>query len=1047
MDLIYGENNRNQDYEYFGIYTDIYRYNLFGVALYDVIPDVGKVCIMYGISLVLMILGLLKMDSKDSEERGKYHILFTAVASCGICACYISTIITYSHFKLFSTPVVICVLAVWVLTMVSITKLKSDIFKYICSAGVIATAIFNMVSDTGAYTGIVMYLMSVVVLFIACREEKYSKNWLFLFQLPVAMTILTIGHYDDYALLISLVGTFAVWYLSGLLIGIEDDYDKDVYLAVLIVTAACALINKLIFTFMSGDGAYFNTYVIALEIIFLLVMIVNFIKYRNKTFDKGNYYLVNFVFLAFSMFSAYMPKVSYKCTFVMVAIVFTIFYAITIFTGLHEENRIVDRTICATMYVLMVMPLLLKPDFRNLLGVSEFTNLIIIYSIHAVFLIIALALAVKEKSFATRYALVLLIVLPLFSLVRDLKLDVLALFGIVIVLDLLLNSKLFVEDGESNRPYKSCTVCGEIINILDVIIGIFTVCAISDDNEIKIYISVLLLIFVTMVNIVRMFNPNTGLGKIYCSGSQVAWNIFSSLKMTIVSIVIVHRFTDVGYVYSAVTLAVALALVILGFALSKKSIRIYGLVVMGISIFKLVFFDISLSTTIEKAVVYLTCGLLCFAIGFVYSKLEEKIDTESDEDAIEEGIEFAEEASGNVAMLVIICVVIFITVIFNFVSLEKERKMDKLREEYEETYSDENFYNYDDYGSGLKDSYFERHEDTDEYADLSDDYYGNYFGENNQEADNSDDAISDSEVQKEPEKKDAEDKNEEEAEEGVAHSTDEIRKLIYDTNFVKHYTDSEGVMDLSDVPGKTLPSCSFSELEGVKSIILPSDVEIIERDAISCCRELEELTLPDSLKTLESDFVLMCPVLHVVKYKGETFYTTNELLIKLAENGVTDEEGNDIEPTDEYGYARWYEVGMPYRRLTASDIREGVIHGDTLDMNACYLSFSLEEVLLFPEEAKIKKLIMSDCDTHTDTIYVGYNDTLEEVVLPSDIQTLPDKMFYKCPNLKTIEYKGKKYTSQSELIKALDSNGVTSMYNHSGSGVYFDVFSGTGLDI
>lgn len=1016
-----------------------------GVALYDVIPDVGKVCIMYGISLALMILGLLKMDSKDSEEQGKYHILFTAVASCGICACYISTIITYSHFKLFSTPIVICLLAVWVLAMVSITKLKSDVFKYICSAGIIATAIFNMVADTGAYTAIVMYLISVVVLFIACRKEEYCKNWMFLFQLPIVMTILSIGHYNDYVLLISLVGTFAVWYLSGLLIGIEDNSDKEIYIATLIITAACALFNKFIFAFATDNGAYYYTYVIVLQIIFLLVMIVNFIKYRNETFDKGNYYLVNFVFLACSMLSAYMLQVSYKSTLAMVAIVLTIFYAITIFIEVNEEDRIVDRTICGTMYVLMTLPLLLRPDFGKLLGVSDFTNLIIIYSIHAVFLIIALALAIKEKSFATRYALVLLIVLPMFSLVRDLKLDILALFGIVIVLDLLLNSKLFIEDGESNLPYKSCVVCGEIINILDVIIGILTVCTISDDNEIKIYVSILLLIFVALVNTVRMFNSNTGLCKIYCSGSQVAWSIFSGLKMTIVSIVIVHRFTDVGYVYSAVTLAVALALVVLGFALSKKSIRIYGLAVMGISIFKLVFFDIGLSTTIEKAVVYLSCGIICFAIGFIYSKLEEKIDTDSDEAEIEEDVELAEETSGNVTMLVIICIVINITVIYNFVSLEMERKTDKLREEYEEEYTDENGYIYDDYGSE-KDGYFERHEDADDYADLKDDYYdynyyGNHFGENNQKADNSDDAIVDSEVQKEPENKDAEDKSKEEEEKGVAHSTDDFSALTYDENFVKYYTDSEGVMDLSDVPGKILPSYSVEELEGVKSIILPSDIETMKHASISECHELEELTLPDSLKTIEANWLGYCPLLHVIKYKGEAYYTKEELLDKLDSNGVTDDKGNSIA---EYGYSIGYENGMPDRRLTVSDIRDCVVHGDTLDMNIDFVPY--QEILFLPEELKINKLIMNENETCYWGYYFGYNEDLEEVVLPSDIEMLPEKMFYKCPNLKTIEYKGKKYTSQSELIKALDSNGVTSMMGPSDF-IYFDTFSDTGLDI
>lgn len=63
-----------------------------------------------------------------------------------------------------------------------------------------------------------------------------------------------------------------------------------------------------------------------------------------------------------------------------------------------------------------------------------------------------------------------------------------------------------------------------------------------------------------------------------------------------------------------------------GFINKKKSLRICGLMMSMLAVFKLLLYDISLSDGILRPLCFLGAGILCFGIGYIYNKMEKQSD-------------------------------------------------------------------------------------------------------------------------------------------------------------------------------------------------------------------------------------------------------------------------------------------------------------------------------------------------------------------------------------------------------------------------------------
>ena len=73
----------------------------------------------------------------------------------------------------------------------------------------------------------------------------------------------------------------------------------------------------------------------------------------------------------------------------------------------------------------------------------------------------------------------------------------------------------------------------------------------------------------------------------------------------------------------------SLLLVGLGIFQKKKHLRIFALVLFGITLAKLFLYDISNLSTISKTIVLIILGLLLLIISFLYNKFKDKIGDET----------------------------------------------------------------------------------------------------------------------------------------------------------------------------------------------------------------------------------------------------------------------------------------------------------------------------------------------------------------------------------------------------------------------------------
>jgi uncharacterized membrane protein len=112
------------------------------------------------------------------------------------------------------------------------------------------------------------------------------------------------------------------------------------------------------------------------------------------------------------------------------------------------------------------------------------------------------------------------------------------------------------------------------------------------------------------VNTTNLLRINPGFG------------LYIVIKYTVAAIIILGVCSAPGFVFSITYLLIAITSIVIGFKKENKPIRIYGLILSMFSIVKLILWDISYNSLPIRALGFLVCGMLCFAISFIYHKLD-----------------------------------------------------------------------------------------------------------------------------------------------------------------------------------------------------------------------------------------------------------------------------------------------------------------------------------------------------------------------------------------------------------------------------------------
>nr|MCR5202630.1 DUF2339 domain-containing protein [Lachnospiraceae bacterium] len=136
-----------------------------------------------------------------------------------------------------------------------------------------------------------------------------------------------------------------------------------------------------------------------------------------------------------------------------------------------------------------------------------------------------------------------------------------------------------------------------------------------------IYIVVTVALFA--LNSANILSDDFQAGKAIKLNNGVA-NVYLGLKFTILVAVILNSIEAANYITSISLFVLAIICIVLGFWKDVKALRIYGLVLSILSVVKLIIVDITYENSIGRAVSFLVCGVLCFAISAIYNLVDKK---------------------------------------------------------------------------------------------------------------------------------------------------------------------------------------------------------------------------------------------------------------------------------------------------------------------------------------------------------------------------------------------------------------------------------------
>lgn len=86
----------------------------------------------------------------------------------------------------------------------------------------------------------------------------------------------------------------------------------------------------------------------------------------------------------------------------------------------------------------------------------------------------------------------------------------------------------------------------------------------------------------------------------------------------------ISALAEILYIYSIVTMVVALVCIVAGFISKSKGMRMYGLILIMLCVIKLVSIDITSENSMSRVLAFVVGGIVCFIISGIYSVFERK---------------------------------------------------------------------------------------------------------------------------------------------------------------------------------------------------------------------------------------------------------------------------------------------------------------------------------------------------------------------------------------------------------------------------------------
>lgn len=573
---------------------------LFATLLLPYFNDVAKMTTMYLLSFAFLGAGLLKL------KRDKDNKFYIALTGCGVGAVYISLLLSNMYFKAFGDITLYLLICIWAIGVCFLSKLKNKIFQVIGQLGIAIAMLCGCMlcienDDAAKFMAlIIFYMISSGVFYFVHYDREFSNNLI---------------HHVFNA--VNFVILFA---------GCEEILGKGIYVATVMILLFVAFhVGMVMYGRIEKSGAAFG--IILSIYVLMLIQVLGLVTGDNDfVFAIITYLICMGLMVAVERKKA---KESYGKNIAIAAMVIFAGCGLGVDPVLYEHGVV----------PLMILPCLFLGFYRN--------NIVWKYSSMILFFIYAFTDYINETE---RLFLGLLVVVCAFWLIYKNKNQYSVRFKNVVhivtfiflsystvgaVLELARNSELevvsFVVAALFNIVMmKSCfgrnpttgeQENGTVYNIINMLVMIGGIIRINYGYE-----GILHLVIIITTLIAFMVNARNLLDQYDNRFS----GIYVGLKFTILMIVILESFHSANYVISIACFALAILSIIIGFMGQYRSLRVFGLILSMVSIFKLIMVDINYTNTLGNALSFFVSGILCFVISLIYNLIDKKVQNDKD---------------------------------------------------------------------------------------------------------------------------------------------------------------------------------------------------------------------------------------------------------------------------------------------------------------------------------------------------------------------------------------------------------------------------------
>lgn len=567
---------------------------LFATLLIPSLNNTIKMIVTYVVSFIICGIGWFKLH-KNRQDR-----FFLALTGCGMGALYISLLLSNMYFKVIGDVLLYVLIAVWALGICVLSRYNNIVFQIIGHIGVVISMIFGTIlcsvnqDVTKFIVLIVFYIVTSGVLYITHFKKRFFdnicahiSNVINLFVILVGAVFILDGRHFAFVIVLLFIMVHIV--VSFISTWQQFEFAPGVILTFYEFIAAINIVGLV-------DNGYVSSIVIY-AFAMALTMVMEF-RYKGKSYAK-NYLQISSIIISWVAIASYTDMLNHGLvpllimplllvgywrrnnTFKISALILAYGY-VFIYTGIHEAEWFVTGLIMLGIFYGLTY--LCKEQYNVVYKSFVHVACVIFFLWTGASL---LDLVVKDgfECFAIVYMIA-------------------ALFNVIVAKSPLSNDRA---TGKKDMDV--------LCNVINAVMMTFGLICIHGDFDIVLHITVVL---VTLG--IFMINSKNMLDKY----SNSFGGAYVGVKLTVFMIVLLWAYETTNYVVSIACFLFAVVSIVIGFVAKYKSLRVYGLVLCMISVFKLIVMDIRYANTLGYAISFFVAGVLCFAISLLYNYIDKR---------------------------------------------------------------------------------------------------------------------------------------------------------------------------------------------------------------------------------------------------------------------------------------------------------------------------------------------------------------------------------------------------------------------------------------